>query len=194
MAQFLDCELKFKRMKHIYISFFALCSVVLNTTAQNIDCNEYEQTKQEIMNEINEISHVISPRLNPRDREFLERRLDEIAAKLNYLSQQTSTAYIVYPMPEKDFNLFLLTVENQNFESDKITVIQEAAITNYFVIAQLTRLLDKISFEDNRVKVIEIIYPAILDREHSHLLYNYLNFSSNKEKLNQIILENSSGH
>lgn len=181
-------------MKHIYISFFALCSVVLNTTAQNIDCNEYEQTKQEIMNEINEISHVISPRLNPRDREFLERRLDEIAAKLNYLSQQTSTAYIVYPMPEKDFNLFLLTVENQNFESDKITVIQEAAITNYFVIAQLTRLLDKISFEDNRVKVIEIIYPAILDREHSHLLYNYLNFSSNKEKLNQIILENSSGH
>jgi hypothetical protein len=178
-------------MKHIYISFFALCFIVLNSAAQNIDCKEFEQTKQEILDEINEISHVISPRLNPRDRQFLERRLDEIAAKLNNLSQQTYTAYTVYPIAENDFNLLVLTVENQKFESDKIAVIQQAAMTNYFVIAQLTRLLENFSFEDSRIKVIEIVYPAILDREHSHLLYNYLTFSSNKEKLNQIILANS---
>jgi hypothetical protein len=179
-------------MKHIYISFLVLCCMVMNLKAQQIDCDEFEQTKQEIQNEIDEISRVISPRLNPRDRQFLERRLDDISAKLNNLSQQTTSTNVAYPMPENDFRLFLLTIDNQKFESDKITVIREAAVTNYFMIGQLIQLLEKLSFDDDRIKVIELVYPAILDRENSHLLYNFLNFSSSKEKLNQIILENNS--
>jgi hypothetical protein len=178
-------------MKSISLALLLLCFILLNVKAQDIDCNDFELVKQEILSEIDEISHVISPRLNPRDRQFLERRLDEIAVKLDHLSQQSYTAITVYPMSENDFNLLMATVENQKFESEKTEVIQRAASNNYFVTSQLIRLLEKYSFDDERLKLIGIIYPALLDKEQSFRLYDYLTFNSSKEKLKQIILENS---
>jgi hypothetical protein len=178
-------------MKTTFITLLIFCFIILNSKAQDIDRSEYECVKEEILNEINKISEIFGPHLGPRDRQFLEHRLDEIAAKLNYLSQETSRNYAVYPMPDSDFNLLMLMLENESMENDKLMIIQKAVVNNYFMIAQLTQLLEKFSFEDNRVKVIGILYPAILDKEKSFQLYNYLTFSSSKEKLNQIILENS---
>ncbi len=175
-------------MKHLYILFISVILIFQNTAAQHISYNDVEQIKQEILRELNEISRRLGPKLHPRDRQFLEQRLNEISSKLEYLTEQSYNVYSVYPMSDAEFHLLSRMIENESFESDKMKVIIASVPGKYFTIYQLTRLLEEFSFEDNRLKVVEIIYPAIVDRENSDLLFDYFTFSSSKEKLNSIIL------
>jgi hypothetical protein len=177
-------------MKTFYLLLIIPCFLTWNSKAQQTDCNDTERIKQEILDEINAISREISPLLSHRDREYLEQRLDEIYAGVNCLTPPVYNTHALYPMAEPDFKLVLTMIDNEKFESDKISVIQQTALNNYFTIGQLTRMIEKITFEDNRLKVVEVVYPAILDRENASLLYNFFTFTSNKEKLTQIILKN----
>ena len=177
-------------MKTICISLFIISLFVAGSSAQRIDCNDSEKIRQEIIDEINAISREISPLLTPKDRDYLERRLDEIDERVNCLAQPVYSTYTLYPMLDADFNLILVMIDNEKFENDKIAIVQRSFMNKFVTVGQLTRLLEKFSFEENRLKVVEIVYPTVLDNENASLLYDYFIFNSSKEKLNQIILKN----
>ena len=173
-------------MKRIVLFSFICWGIFLYTAAQNIGCDEYERMKQEILEELDQIDRVISPRLSPRDRQFLQTRLDRIADKLQYLEDNVHPMS-VYPMTDRDFTLLISSVRNEHMDSDKIRVIERAAYTNFFTTSQLIRMIEIFPFDSDRLKAIEIVYPNVLDKEQSFRLYEYLTFSSSKEKLDLII-------
>jgi len=93
-------------------------------------------------------------------------------------------------MDDADFENLLGSVRKKRFTSDKLSQINSASKSNYFTLKQLTGLIelfDKID-TNNRIKVIGIVYPRVIDKKGGYQLLDYFNFSSDKEKV-KIILD-----
>jgi hypothetical protein len=92
-------------------------------------------------------------------------------------------------MGDADFKNLLSSVRKKRFSGDKISQINNASKSNYFTIKQLNGLIelfDKID-TNNRIKVIGMVYPRVIDKKGGYLLLDYFNFSSDKEKVKRIL-------
>ncbi len=90
-------------------------------------------------------------------------------------------------MSESDFQTLYNNVKNESFASDKLSVIKIAAKRNKFTVSQLTRLLDLFSFEEDKITCLQIVYPKLTDKKNAHQILNHFEYSSDKEKVEQII-------
>lgn len=92
-------------------------------------------------------------------------------------------------MPESEFEELCNNIKSEGFESDKIYVIQLAVKYNRFTVAQLIKLIDLMSFSNDKIEVVKIVYPNVVDKYNSHLIINAFAHSSDKERVKKIINE-----
>lgn len=90
-------------------------------------------------------------------------------------------------MSESEFDELCNNIKSEGFESDKIYVIQLAAKYNRFTVAQLIKLIDLMSFSNDRIEVVKIVYPNVVDKYNSHLIINAFTHSPDKERVKNII-------
>lgn len=92
-------------------------------------------------------------------------------------------------MGDADFKNLLSSVQKKRFSSEKLSQIQSASRANYFTIKQLTGLVELFDKIDtvNRIKVIEAVFPRVIDKKGGYLLLDYFNFSSDKDKVKAIL-------
>lgn len=90
------------------------------------------------------------------------------------------------PMPNEALRGLVAGVRAESFLEGKLRVIQEAASTNFFLVAQLRQLVDQIPFSSGKVRAVEICAPRLLDRENAFNLYGAFTFSADKEKVRAI--------
>jgi len=106
------------------------------------------------------------------------------------VKQETITnEKIVTPkaMSDSEFNKLLANVEDESFDDDQTSVVRIASKSKYFTINQLTRLLPNFSFSDSKINIVQIVYPKIVDKDNSHNLIKAFTFSSDKQRVEQII-------
>lgn len=92
-------------------------------------------------------------------------------------------------MGDADFKNLLSSVQKKRFSSEKLSQIKSASRANYFTIKQLTGLVEIFDKIDtvNRIKVIEAVFPRVIDKKGGYLLLDYFNFSSDKDKVKAIL-------
>lgn len=93
----------------------------------------------------------------------------------------------VYPIEAQDFEDLVKTVDQAPFARDKKIVVRASAANHFFLIDQVVRLASKFPFDDDRLEVIEAMYPKVLDQDKNYLLYNCFTFSDAKNKLEKFI-------
>lgn len=81
------------------------------------------------------------------------------------------------------FNALLAQVKGASFSSDKINVVQAAAGSNHFTIAQVGKLMDACSHSSDKVKVATALRSKVVDPKNAFQLANHLTFSSDKDKV-----------
>ncbi|HEY4787052.1 MAG TPA: DUF4476 domain-containing protein [Bacteroidales bacterium] len=96
----------------------------------------------------------------------------------------------VSPMDQQDFDQLMGMVERTPFAQDKKKIISTSAMSNYFLIDQVVKLTSKFSFDNDRLDVIQLLYPRILNLDKNYLLYDCLTFSDSKNKLQRFIESN----
>ena len=95
---------------------------------------------------------------------------------------QTSSA-----MSESAFATLYDNVNNEAFADDKLSVIRSASKRNNFTVAQVKRILSLFSFENDKIKCVEIMYPKVVDKENAHQILSSFTYSSDKEEVEKII-------
>ena len=90
-------------------------------------------------------------------------------------------------MGKKAFSSLLRSVAGESFASGKLQVLKSAAPHHHFNINQVTKLLSKFSFSGEKLKVVRILYPKVVDPKNSFKLYKAFTFESDKRKLRGII-------
>lgn len=91
-------------------------------------------------------------------------------------------------MRENDFSLVYKIVKNTSFDKNKIDIIRVACIGSNFSSRQCARLLSLLSFEDNKIKALEIIAPKLIDLDNYNKILREFSFSSNRNKAEKILM------
>ena len=90
-------------------------------------------------------------------------------------------------MRDKDFDTMASIVKKASFDDNKIDVIRVACIGSYFSSKQCAKLLSLMSFDNDRVKALEIIAPRLVDMNNIDDIVKKFSFSSSKDKAVSIL-------
>lgn len=86
-------------------------------------------------------------------------------------------------MNKQLFQAFFDNVKNEPFEKDRIALINAALASSDFTTDQCLQLVKFYAFDNERMKIMKMIYPRIVDKEAFFMVINSLTFSSNKKKM-----------
>ncbi len=92
----------------------------------------------------------------------------------------------VAPMDPVAFETLVRQLEEESFSDDRLEILRTAAMNNAFTVAQVARLMDLFDFGDDRVEVVRILYPRVVDPENAHQLLSHVEFDNEKEALQRI--------
>jgi len=87
------------------------------------------------------------------------------------------------PMTNDAFAALYAAVKHESFDSNKLTVVQQAAQANWFTASQIAAMMDAFSFGGGKVDAAVAMWPHMVDPENSFAIYGRLTFQSDKDKL-----------
>jgi hypothetical protein len=93
----------------------------------------------------------------------------------------------VYPIAEDQLQNLLRAVSKEPFGDGKLRVLELAAPSQYFTVAQVQRILQKFSFGEDKLKAVQVLWPRVLDRQNAYQLEQSFAHSSEKEQLRRIL-------
>ena len=109
--------------------------------------------------------------------------------KMEYRDKKQMSKRHVHPhaMRDKDFEMMAGIVKNASFGDRKIDVIRVACIGSYFSSRQCAQLLSLLSFDNDKVKALEVIAPRLVDMNNADDIVKKFSFSSSKDKAVSIL-------
>ena len=78
--------------------------------------------------------------------------------------------------------------KNEPFKDDRMKLLNAALAGSDFTSAQCLQLTKLYTFDDDRMEIMKIMYPRIVDKEAFFTVINTLTFSSSKEKMKDFII------
>jgi hypothetical protein len=81
----------------------------------------------------------------------------------------------------------LQAVNAEAFSEAKLRVLESACRNDYFLVGQLRRVIDAMTFSDDKIKAVRIIAPRLLDRENIFTIYTAFTFDSDKQRARTIL-------
>ncbi len=79
------------------------------------------------------------------------------------------------------------SLRQASFRKDKMRVIRLAAPDNWFTTAQVKQVVEHFSFSSDKVDVLALLHPRLLDPENTHTLFGLLPHASDRRKLEERI-------
>jgi len=90
-------------------------------------------------------------------------------------------------MSDSEFQRLLTNVKNETFADDMTSVVRVAANSKYFTCNQLVQLVDAFSFADEKIDIVRIVYPRVVDKGNAHNILGAFTYSDDKKEVEQII-------
>jgi len=75
------------------------------------------------------------------------------------------------------------SLKQASFRKDKMRVIRLAAPQQWFSTAQVKQLVEHFSFSSDKVEVLAMLHPRLVDPENTHTLFALLPHASDRRKL-----------
>jgi Domain of unknown function (DUF4476) len=91
------------------------------------------------------------------------------------------------PITDALLRSLVASIRNEPFAEDQLSVLEEAASTQYFLVAQTQDILRHINMSKDRLKAVRLLRPRLLDMENSFKLYESFQFSNDKDELRRIL-------
>lgn len=91
------------------------------------------------------------------------------------------------PMPEYKYSTFLGDVGRESFADNKMRIIRVESKNSYFTVNQIIRVIETITFSEDKMQALRIMYPRVTDPENSSQIIKSLTFSEDKEEAERII-------
>ena len=91
-------------------------------------------------------------------------------------------------MNDQLFQTFYKEMKNEPFKDDRMELLNSALAGSDFTSAQCLQLTKLYTFDDDRMEIMKIMYPRIVDKEAFFTVINTLTFSSSKEKMKDFII------
>ena len=91
-------------------------------------------------------------------------------------------------MNDQLFQTFYKEMKNEPFKDDRMKLLNAALAGSDFTSVQCLQLTKLYTFDDDRMEIMKIMYPRIVDKEAFFTVINTLTFRSSKEKMKDFII------
>jgi hypothetical protein len=83
------------------------------------------------------------------------------------------------------FSNVLMQLNNQSFESTKLTLARQILNSNYFTSEQIRQMMTQMTFEDSRIEIARQAYSRVVDPQNYFTVNSAFTFSSSVDELNR---------
>ena len=90
-------------------------------------------------------------------------------------------------MSEQLFKKFLSEVKKEPFKDDRMEMIKTALAASDFTSGQCLELTRLYTFDDDRMEIMKMMYPRIVDKGAFFTVIATLTFSSNRDEMNKFV-------
>lgn len=111
------------------------------------------------------------------------------SSEIEHASQILATnpsRYLRPALPE-EFDAFYHYVQRRTFKDDKILAIRTSAHSTLFSTDQCIRLMQIFTFDDDRLDILRLIAPNVLNTGDTHRILGQLSFSNSKDEARQLL-------
>jgi hypothetical protein len=96
-------------------------------------------------------------------------------------------APVVRPISEQQFMGLTQAMLRESFARDKLRVLSQVAPNENFLVSHVLTVLGQFSFSNDKLEVVRLMRPNLLDMQNSIQLYQAFPFSNDKDKLRAIL-------
>lgn len=73
-------------------------------------------------------------------------------------------------------------IRKESFSDAKLRIVSSVASSSYFTVSQVQSIMGCFTFDKDKLQVVEILAPRILDRENVYKIYGSFDFESSKRE------------
>lgn len=95
--------------------------------------------------------------------------------------------YFDESMSRETFELFYRAVKEAAFDSERNKLIETALLTSWFTSTQCRRIVDIYTFDNEKIRLMQQMYPRIVDKEGFFIVIEALTFQLDKNKISDFI-------
>lgn len=85
------------------------------------------------------------------------------------------------------FDILYGKVKKASFDSNKLDLIEVAALGGYFSCGQCARLISIFSFSDGKMKALALLAPHVTDPQNASDIYRVFTFGSDRDKAAEVM-------
>lgn len=90
-------------------------------------------------------------------------------------------------MNESDFQYLYDKVKSKPFDDDKLELLSVGVLSNHFTCRQCIKIMSVFTFDDKKLKVLDIMATHITDKENYERILDSLSFSSSRDKAKDML-------
>jgi hypothetical protein len=90
-------------------------------------------------------------------------------------------------MDERAYAQLRQAMERETFGRERLGILETAARTRWFTVAQVKALVESFDFPRERLQAVGVVEPRIVDTENTYQLYDMFTFSSDKAELRKLL-------
>jgi hypothetical protein len=172
-------------------------SITINDSSQPNSGQDYLAA---VHHKLNILEQNFLAKLNKSDQRDAEKLLNEIRGLVSLLVEQNqntggnTTINIdlgnqnsIHPMEDSSFRELKKSVIASIYGDTSIKVLTRAAEENFFSVSQILEILQLLTFSDDKVEALRVLYPRCADPENKFKLMNAFLFDSDRDLAAEII-------
>lgn len=114
-------------------------------------------------------------------------RLEDLEKRMRQLRRAEYAAPVPVPMDQGAFAALRRSVDRAPFTTDKLAILSTASRTQVFVVPQVMELLEEIGPSSAKLDALQMLWPRVLDRQNSFLIYDSFRFSGDRQRARAIL-------
>ncbi len=103
------------------------------------------------------------------------------------IEREEEKAPVRKPLSDSDFQKLVRSIKEESFSDDQLRIIRLSARTAFYTVNQIIQVIDIMSFSDDKIEALSIMYPRVTDPENAHKIPNAFTYSDDKQKAEGII-------
>ncbi|WP_158616775.1 DUF4476 domain-containing protein [Corallococcus sp. CA054B] len=94
---------------------------------------------------------------------------------------------VVRPITDQQFRNITAAMVRESFPREKLRILSQVAPNENFLVTHILSVLGQFSFSNDKLEVVRLMRPTLLDPQNGYQLYQAFPFSNDKQQLQAIL-------
>ncbi|AFE04449.1 hypothetical protein COCOR_02055 [Corallococcus coralloides DSM 2259] len=157
-----------------------------------------DQVERRISRLENALRDAMSRTKDAKGRESIRNAMEELDKLSEYVDKAPPVVVnqpapmpppppVVRPISDQQFRSITAAMVRESFPREKLRILSQVAPNENFLVTHILSVLGQFSFSNDKLEVVRLMRPTLLDPQNGYQLYQAFPFSNDKQQLQAIL-------